>query len=55
VHWAVEARDVDAQRAFYRALFSWDIGDGPFAPIDAGFGGPEPGRPGTSRHLTRRG
>lgn len=43
VHWAIEALDVDAQKAFYEALFSWDIGDGPFAPIEAGFGGPEPG------------
>lgn len=43
VHWAIEARDVDAQRAFYEAMFSWQIGDGPFAPIEAGFGGPEPG------------
>ena len=43
VHWAIEAHDVDAQRAFYGALFSWEIGDGPFAPIEAGFGGPEPG------------
>ncbi len=34
---------MEAQRAFYRSLFSWEIGDGPFAPIEAGFGGPEPG------------
>lgn len=43
VHWAIEARDVVAQRAFYRTLFRWDIGEGSFAPIEAGFGGPEPG------------
>lgn len=43
VHWAIEARDVEAQRRFYRALFCWEIGDGSFAPIEAGFGGPEPG------------
>ncbi len=43
VHWAIEARDVEAQRTFYRSLFSWDIGEGGFAPIEAGFGGPEPG------------
>jgi hypothetical protein len=43
VHWAIEARDVEAQRAFYRSLFSWEIGEGGFAPIEAGFGGPEPG------------
>jgi len=43
VHWAIEARDLEAQKAFYGALFTWDIGDGPFAPIEAGLGGPEPG------------
>jgi len=43
VHWAIGARDVDAQRRFYSSLFQWEIGDGPFAPIEAGFGGPEPG------------
>lgn len=43
VHWAIEARDVEVQRTFYRSLFSWDIGEGGFAPIEAGFGGPEPG------------
>jgi len=43
VHWAIEARDVEAQRRFYGELFSWDVGEGPFAPIEAGFGGPEPG------------
>lgn len=44
VHWAIVAKDVDAQRAFYRALFSWEIDDGPgFASIGAGLGGPEPG------------
>ncbi|MEY2469662.1 MAG: uncharacterized protein QOF21_2360 [Actinomycetota bacterium] len=43
VHWAIEARDADAQRAFYAALFNWDIGDGPLMNINAGIGGPEPG------------
>ncbi|MBA2609632.1 MAG: VOC family protein [Actinobacteria bacterium] len=43
VHWAIEARDADAQRAFYAALFNWDIGDGPIMDIDPGIGGPEPG------------
>ena len=43
VHWAIEARDPEAQRAFYAALFNWEIGDGPFMQIGAGVGGPEPG------------
>jgi predicted enzyme related to lactoylglutathione lyase len=43
VHWAIEAVDPERQRRFYAELFNWDIGDGPFMPIAAGFGGPEPG------------
>ena len=43
MHWAIEAVDVEAQAAFYRSLFSWEIGPGPFAMVEAGFGGPEPG------------
>jgi len=43
VHWAIVARDADAQRAFYAALFNWDIGDGPIMNIVPGIGGPEPG------------
>jgi uncharacterized protein len=43
VHWAITARDPDAQRAFYAALFNWNIGDGPIMNIDAGIGSPEPG------------
>ena len=43
VHWAIEARDPEAIRAFYRDLFNWEIGDGPFMEIPAGIGGPEPG------------
>jgi predicted enzyme related to lactoylglutathione lyase len=43
VHWAIEALDPERQRRFYAELFSWDIEDGPFMPIAAGFGGPEPG------------
>jgi uncharacterized protein len=43
VHWAISARDPEAQKAFYAALFNWDIGDGPIMNIDAGIGGPEPG------------
>jgi uncharacterized protein len=43
VHWEIEARDPQRQRAFYRDLFNWDIGDGPIMNIAAGLGGPEPG------------
>ncbi len=43
VHWELEARDPQRQRAFYSALFHWDIGDGPIMAIPAGIGGPEPG------------
>jgi uncharacterized protein len=43
VHWAIEAADAERQRGFYRAMFNWDIGEGPFMPVPAGFGGPEPG------------
>jgi predicted enzyme related to lactoylglutathione lyase len=43
VHWAITARDPDKQRAFYAALFNWNIGDGPIMNIDAGIGSPEPG------------
>ena len=50
VHWEIEARDPDAQRAFYRDLFNWDIGDGPIMNIGAGLGGPEPGPAGHIRH-----
>jgi uncharacterized protein len=48
--WEIEARDLEAQRAFYRALFNWDIADGDFiTPIAAGLGGPEPGPAGHLR------
>ena len=44
VHWEIEARDAGAQRAFYAALFNWQIADDDFIkPIAPGFGGPEPG------------
>jgi predicted enzyme related to lactoylglutathione lyase len=49
VHWEIEARDPERQRAFYGALFSWDIGDGPIMNIPAGLGGPEPGPAGHIR------
>ena len=43
VHWAIDAVDPARQRAFYSGLFNWQIDDGGFMPIAAGFGGPEPG------------
>lgn len=43
VHWEIEAKDPDALRAFYAALFNWEIGDGPIMTITPGVGGPEPG------------
>lgn len=53
VHWEIEARDADAQRAFYAALFHWDIGDGPIMSIQAGLDGPEPGPAGHLRASDR--
>lgn len=43
VHWAISARDPQAQRAFYAALFNWDIEADGLMNIGAGIGGPEPG------------
>jgi predicted enzyme related to lactoylglutathione lyase len=55
VHWEIEARDPDRQRAFYAALFNWEIGDGPIMQIEAGVGGPEPGPAGHLRGSDRSG
>jgi predicted enzyme related to lactoylglutathione lyase len=55
VHWEIEARDPALIRAFYRDLFSWDIGDGFIMPIPAGIGGPEPGPAGHIRQSERSG
>jgi predicted enzyme related to lactoylglutathione lyase len=55
VHWEIEALDAERQRAFYGALFNWDIGDGPIMPIAAGLGGPEPGPAGHVRQGERSG
>ena len=55
VHWEIEARDPDRIRAFYRELFSWEIGDGPIMNIEAGLGGPEPGPAGHIRQSGRSG
>jgi uncharacterized protein len=55
VHWEIEARDPKRQRAFYAALFNWDIGDGAIMPIAPGLGGPEPGPGGHLRQSDRSG
>lgn len=49
VRWEIEARDPERLRAFYTALFNWNIGDGPIMQIGAGVGGPEPGPAGHIR------
>ena len=55
MHWELEARDPERQRAFYSALFGWEIGDGPIMAIPAGLGGPEPGPAGHIRSSDRSG
>ena len=55
VHWEIEARDAERQRAFYGALFNWDIGSGAIMMIPAGLGGPEPGPAGHIRASERSG
>jgi predicted enzyme related to lactoylglutathione lyase len=55
VHWEIEARDPERQRAFYSRLFNWDVGDGPIMQIAPGLGGPEPGPAGHLRQGDRSG
>jgi len=55
VHWEIEARDPQRQRAFYAAVFGWRIGDGPIMSVPAGIGGPEPGPSGHLRASDRSG
>jgi uncharacterized protein len=55
VHFEIEALDAERQRAFYGALFHWDIGEGPIMSIPAGLGGPEPGPAGHLRQGDRSG
>jgi predicted enzyme related to lactoylglutathione lyase len=43
------AIDVERQKAFYEALFRWDIGNGPIASFCAGLGTPEGGPAGHIR------
>jgi predicted enzyme related to lactoylglutathione lyase len=40
VHWAIQARDPKAARAFYSAMFNWQIEEGPIMAVPAGIGGP---------------
>jgi len=55
VHWEIEARDPEAAKAFYGAMFGWDIGEGFIMSIPAGLGGPEPGPAGHIRQSERSG
>jgi uncharacterized protein len=55
VHWEIEAIDPERQRAFYAALFNWQIGEGFIMEIQAGIGGPEPGPAGHIRGSERSG
>jgi uncharacterized protein len=55
VHWEIEARDAEKQKAFYGELFNWKIGDGFIMEIPAGVGGPEPGPAGHIRGGERSG
>ena len=55
VHWEIEAKDPERQRAFYADLFNWQIGDGFIMEIPAGIGGPEPGPAGHIRGSERSG
>ena len=55
VHWEIEAKDPERQRAFYADLFNWKIGDGFIMEIPAGIGGPEPGPAGHIRGSERSG
>ena len=55
VHFEIEALDAERQRAFYSAMFSWDIGDGPIMSFNAGLGAPEAGPAGHIRASGRSG
>jgi uncharacterized protein len=55
VHWEIEAKDAERQRAFYADLFNWKIGEGFIMEIPPGIGGPEPGPAGHIRASERSG
>src|ERR1700733_7200676 len=39
VHWEIEAKDPERQKAFYADMFNWGIGDDAIMNIPAGIGG----------------
>ena len=43
VYFSIASPDPERQRAFYSALFNWDIGEGRIMQIPTGIGGPENG------------
>jgi predicted enzyme related to lactoylglutathione lyase len=53
VHWEIEALQPEQAKAFYRAMFGWDIGEGFIMNIAPGIGGPEPGPAGHIRQSER--
>ena len=55
VHWEIEAKDPERQKAFYADLFNWKIGEGFIMEIPPGIGGPEPGPAGHIRQGERSG
>ena len=55
VHWEIESPEPARLRAFYAAMFNWNIDDGPIMTIDPGIGGPEPGPGGHIRQSNRSG
>jgi len=55
VHWEIEAKDPERQKAFYADLFNWKIGEGFIMDIQPGIGGPEPGPAGHIRQGERSG
>ncbi len=50
VYFSIASPDPQRQRAFYSALFNWDIGDGGIMQIPTGIGGPENGIGGHINH-----
>jgi uncharacterized protein len=43
VHWEIQGRDQAGLKAFYSAMFNWEIAEGPVGLFAAGVGPPEPG------------
>jgi len=55
VHWELQARDVQKQRAFYQQMFNWQISEDAVGRIPPGIGGPLPGPGGQIRQTDRQG